>query len=245
MQKLNYYIDKFQTWLKVTFQKKQIEVINHFNPLTPTDNAEDCEIYLESIEWALKNKSTIRNIAISGTYGSGKSSIIKTFIKRITESENYFKRKLNPIYQFLNISLATFKDNENTPQQNDKELLRLIELSILQQLFFHEKNHKTPDSRFKKIKKESNWKLVLYTCLTLLSLLSTLFLFFPKIFQNISIISSNKVDSIVVSYIASSVIIISIFLLIFKSSRGLLSASIKKLNINNAEIEIDKGISKS
>lgn len=228
-----------------TFKKKEVEKISHFNPLTPTDNTEDCEIYLESIEWALKNKSTIRNIAISGTYGSGKSSIIKTFIKRITESENYFKRKLNPIYQFLNISLATFKDNENTPQLNDKELLRLIELSILQQLFFHEKNHKTPDSRFKKIKKESNWKLVLYTCLTLLSLLSTLFLFFPKIFQNISIISSNKVDSIIVSYIASSVIIISIFLLVFKSSRGLLSASIKKLNINNAEIEIDKGISKS
>lgn len=234
------------------FKREKPKCVNYFHPLTPTDDAEDCEIYLESIEWALKNKKTIRNIAISGTYGSGKSSIIKTFIKRISKSENFFKRKFKPTYRFLNISLATFKDTGIQQSQpdgnngaNDKELLRLIELSILQQLFFHEKNHKTPDSRFKKIKKESTWKLVLYTCLTLFSLLSILYLFFPKIFQIISIISSIKVDSIVASYVASSIIIISIFLLILKSSRGLLSASIKKLNINNAEIEIDKGISKS
>lgn len=250
MQKLNYYIDKLHTWLKVTFQKKEAETVNHFNPLTPTEDAEDCEIYIESIEWALKNKKTIRNIAISGTYGSGKSSIIKTFIKRICKSENFFKRIFKPTYRFLNLSLATFKDT-GTPQPdvnngtNDKELLRLIELSILQQLFFHEKNHKTPDSRFKKIKKESTWKLVLYTSLTLLFLLSTLYLFFPKIFQTISIINYITANSIIVSNIASSIIILSIFLLILKSSRGLLSASIKKLNINNAEIEIDKGISKS
>lgn len=245
MAKLTYYTNKFYSWIRQIFKKNEVKTTNHFNPLTPTDNAEDCEIYLESIEWALKNKSTIRNIAISGTYGSGKSSIIKTFIKRITESESYFKRKFKPTYKFLNISLATFKDNVNIPEPKDKDLLRLIELSILQQLFFHEKNHKTPDSRFKKIKKESTWKLVLYTCLTLLSLLSILYLFFPNIFHTISIISSIKVNSVVISYIASSILIISLFLLILKSSRGLLSASIKKLNINNAEIEIDKGISKS
>lgn len=234
------------------FKREKPKCVNYFHPLTPTDDAEDCEIYLKSIEWALKNKRTIRNIAISGTYGSGKSSIIKTFIKRISKSENFLKRIFKPTYRFLNISLATFKDTGiQQPQSNkkkvtnDKDLLRLIELSILQQLFFHEKNHKTPDSRFKKIKKESTWKLVLYTCLTLFSLLSILYLFFPKIFQIISIISSIKVDSIVASYVASSIIIISVFLLILKSSRGLLSASIKKLNINNAEIEIDKGISKS
>jgi len=254
MLKLGNYIDKFYTWTKVFFEKKDTKTIHHFNPLTPTDNAEDCEIYLESIKWALKNKKTIKNIAISGTYGSGKSSIIKTFIKRITESESYFKRKLYPTYRFLNISLATFKDTGKIQQQpgdnndngtNYKELLRLIELSILQQLFFHEKNHKTPDSRFKKIKKESSWKLVLYTCLTILSLLSILYLFFPKIFQAITVLKPISNDSFIVGYIASTILLTSIFFVILKSSRGLLSASIKKLNINNAEIEIDKGISKS
>ncbi len=260
MQKLTYYISKaYSFWGKIrcfiekgynwaleVLKKKEISLTNHFNPLTPTDNAEDCKIYLESIEWALKNKKTIKNIALSGSYGSGKSSIIKTFIKRITESESYFKRKFKPTYRFLNISLATFKETGKAQQPaDDKDLLRLIELSILQQLFFHEKNHKTPDSRFKKIKKESNWKLTIYSILTLLCLLSILYLFYPKIFQIISILKSISKDSVLVGYIASAILIISIFMLIYKSSRSLLSASIKKLNINNAEIEIDNGISKS
>lgn len=260
MQKLTYYISKVYSffgkircfiekgynWALNVLKKKETSLTNHFNPLTPTDNAEDCKIYLESIEWALKNKKTIKNIALSGSYGSGKSSIIKTFIKRITESEKYFKRKFKPTYRFLNISLATFKETGKAQLlTDDKDILRLIELSILQQLFFHEKSHKTPDSRFKKIKKESNWKLTIYSILTLLCLLSILFLFFPKIFQIISIFKSIDKDSVVAGYIASTILVISIFLLIFKSSRSLLGASIKKLNINNAEIEIDNGISKS
>jgi len=239
--KLYILIKGFIRFLKI----EETKSVNYFHPLTPTDKAEDCEIYLESIEWALKNRKTIKNIAISGTYGSGKSSIIKTFIKRITESENYFKRKFKPTYKFLNISLATFKDNEDIPQSNDKDLLRLIELSILQQLFFHEKNHKTPDSRFKKIKKESKGKLVIYSILTLLSLLSILYLFFPNIFNSITLLNIITTNFVITGYIASSILIISIFLLILKSSRGMLNASIKKLNINNAEIEIDEGISKS
>ncbi len=260
MQKLTYYISKAYSffskircfiergynWVLEIIKKKETFSAKHFNPLTPTDNAEDCEIYLGSIEWALKNKKTIKNIAISGTYGSGKSSIIKTFIKRITDSECYLKRRIKPTYKFLNISLATFKEAGKVPQSSDdKDLLRLIELSILQQLFFHEKNHITPDSRFKKIKKESRWKLVIYSILTLISLFSTLLLFFPETFQKIPIFGFISKEPAIAGYIASAILVISIFLLIFKSSRSLLNASIKKLNINNAEIEIDNGISKS
>ncbi len=253
MQKVNYNFDKAYnnickaySWALKIIKKNETKSAKHFNPLTPTDNAEDCEIYLESIEWALKNKKTIKNIAISGTYGSGKSSIIRTFIKRITQSENFLKRKFKPTYRFLNLSLATFKDTVITQSQPDNtELLRLIELSILQQLFFHEKNHKTPDSRLKKIKRESAWKLVSYTSLAILSLLSIIYLFLPGIFQTLTILKSISADSEIAGNIASGLLIASIFLIILKSSRGLLSASIKKLNINNAEIEIDKGISKS
>ena len=88
-------------------------------------------------------------------------------------------------------------------------------------------------------------KLVAYTCLTLLSLLSVVYLFLPNIFQTITGLQFRTKDSNIIRYFASTTLIVSIFLLVLKSSRGLLSASIKKLNINNAEIEIDKGISKS
>lgn len=51
-----------------------------YRDLTPTDKAKGCETYIEALEWALHNPK-IRNIALAGTYGSGKSSIIETFIK--------------------------------------------------------------------------------------------------------------------------------------------------------------------
>lgn len=232
------------------FKKVKASKENHFNPLTPTDNAEECEIYFESIQWALDNRKTIRNIAISGAYGSGKSSILKTFIKRITDSEKLFKKLFCPKFRFLNISLATFKDTSSNSANgceinSNSDLLRLIELSIVQQLFFHEKNHKTPDSRFKKIKKEGWLKLFMYSLLAVMSILSIIYLFFPDIFRSIKLLNFIKEDSLIAGYITSIVVIFSLFLLILKSSRSLISASIKKLNINNAEIEIDNGISKS
>ena len=94
---------KIIDWLSVQYSKYLPEnIINlPYNSLSPTDEAEKVEDYLNSIEWALQNRSKIKNIAIAGSYGSGKSSVIQTFQK---------KHKHNDDYNFLNISLATFKE---------------------------------------------------------------------------------------------------------------------------------------
>jgi|GEM_PF-479025 len=119
----------------------------------------------------------ITNIALTGNYGSGKSTIINTFQSKHNE------------YEYLRISLASFgnvseeisdhihidKQTESTPAKvtpasiqdkaaklksiNDKravkekkeELERLLEVSILQQIFYHVKPSTIPDSRFKRI----------------------------------------------------------------------------------------------
>jgi hypothetical protein len=70
------------------------------NSLSPTDNAENIDYYIESLNWALLNIDKIKNIAISGPYGSVKSSVIQTFQR---------KNQIND-FRFLNISLATFKE---------------------------------------------------------------------------------------------------------------------------------------
>ena len=46
--------------------------------LTPTKDADKDEIYCNALKFALENEE-IKNIAIAGNYGSGKSSVIKTF----------------------------------------------------------------------------------------------------------------------------------------------------------------------
>ena len=252
-------LDNFMEWMHsviIGWFKESPIVDTHYNPLSPTDEAEDCKIYFESFEWALSNRKTIRNIAIAGAYGSGKSSIIRTFIKQYKCSEWFFKRHLFPKYKFLNISLATFKDtkkinnaeinNTNTEtEESNNELLRLIELSILQQLFFHEEDSKIPDSRFKKIKNQRKIKLFSYSVGFISFLISILFLLTPDFLAKFSLFNIPERFSETARYCASIVTIVGSFCLIHKSSRSLIGLSIKKLNINNAEIEIDEGISKS
>jgi len=124
-------IEKFIRYLSHILNKFESDLGsgNNFNTLSPTENAENVENYIDSLDWALKNKNRVKNIAISGAYGSGKSSVIRTFIKR----------NKNKDYKFLNISLATFKEQKeqsNHQQNGDNDILRLIELSVLQQLFY-------------------------------------------------------------------------------------------------------------
>ena len=68
-----------------------------FEKLTPTKNA-NISIYDEAIEFVFKN-SDVTNVAISGPYGAGKSSVVESY-------ENKHKEK-----KFLYISLGQFTRN--------------------------------------------------------------------------------------------------------------------------------------
>ncbi|MBO4922661.1 MAG: hypothetical protein J5382_00895, partial [Bacteroidales bacterium] len=97
-------------------------------------------------------KGDATNIALTGPYGSGKSSIL------ITLKEDF------PKHHYLNISLATLKPSDDVvdkeiDEKNDDgkcdeisklNLDRLIEYSILQQLIYKERQDVLPNSRFKR-----------------------------------------------------------------------------------------------
>lgn len=225
--------------LKIT---EPLVVIENYQSLTPIDNADEDKTYSNAIEWALENRNTrnIKNIALTGSYGSGKSSILKTFQKNNQSCE----------YKFLNISLATFKDeiNDKPESKNDDELLRLIELSILQQIFYHVENNKIPDSRFKKINSISNNKLKKYTLYIIIWIFSVFNLLFPKLIYKLLLItafSNNPLVESIIHYSFLSIVVIGLFILISKAIRVFNSSKINKLNIQSGEIEIDKEIDKS
>ena len=96
----------------------------NFEDLAPKDD-HNKEIYVDSLAWAIKNQR-IKNLALTGAYGSGKSTILRTFEKR------------HPEFQYLNISLAAFGDEK----EQEKINLDSIEKSILQQMFYREKSKK-------------------------------------------------------------------------------------------------------
>ncbi|MCA5004804.1 YobI family P-loop NTPase [Sphingobacterium bovistauri] len=117
--------------------------------------------YLERLKSAVSAKN-IRNIAITGGYGSGKSTILKTF---------QFQNQNN--YKFLNISLASFSltthkkiDNEVGNEEIDKNLEKLIEISILQQIIYKVDPERLPNSRFKRIENVKSERL--YTTASLI-----------------------------------------------------------------------------
>jgi peptidoglycan hydrolase CwlO-like protein len=235
---LNYTICFLNKWA----DKFNIRIIQNedYQSLTPIDDADEDSTYANAILWALENRNTknIRNIALTGSYGSGKSSIIKTFQKKYKESE----------YKFLNISLATFKDEINGNSSIDDGLLRLIELSILQQIFYHVENDKIPDSRFKKINSIGNKKLIGYSVALIIWLISISITLVPDLFYNLFRLKTNEVNQTILflaHYAALVLMLIGIYRVIKKSIRIFNSSKINKLNIQSGEIEIDKEIDKS
>ena len=106
-----------------------------FVDLAPTDEADKAGVYSDAILFATSNPR-ISNIALTGPYGSGKSSIIKTFLKK-------YRRPA------LLISLASFVPE--TDSKSDKASRQEIERSILQQLLYGADADSLPLSRFKRI----------------------------------------------------------------------------------------------
>jgi len=140
---------------------------------------------VQDIANKLGNKD-IKNIALTGPYGSGKSSVIRT-LERDFPKANY-----------LNISLATLEDDtllgEDTGQKKDlknkdekshlikskDELNHLIEYSILQQIIYKEKTQKLRQSRLKRIQNITWVKSIKIAALLVLAIIAILVLFQPK-----------------------------------------------------------------
>jgi len=115
--------------------------LSKYVDLAPTDKADESGVYSRALNYATKN-SNVFNIALTGPYGSGKSSIIKTFLKSYNKPT-------------LKISLAAFLPNSN---KDETEITKQeIERSILQQMLYGVEAKKLPLSRFKRIQSPVKW----------------------------------------------------------------------------------------
>lgn len=193
--------------------------------------------YIKRIHDGVKNPD-ITNIALMGSYGSGKSTIIKNF------------EILYSNYKVLNLSLGSYSKQELENQEanaeetdNIDDLNEKLENSLVKQMIYREKNSKLPYSRFKKINHISSRKKVLLYFLFLSSLISFFYLkdylnFKEIILSNVEGIASNNESLDLILY---CVLIISISILFFQVFQTVLKQfKLSKLNFANVSIEEDK-----
>ncbi len=151
---------------------------------------------------------SIRNIAVTGNYGVGKSSVIKTAEKELQK------------HRFINISLASLLVSEHLREKKDSSVdtpskpkakvaseprkkddapdngasgdsnlktiaesvtYKQIEYSILQQILYHDKPQSTPKSRIKRIHRTEKKKPFVVAFLGILSVFSLFVLGDPEL----------------------------------------------------------------
>ena len=100
----------------------------------------DLDVYEEAIDYVFDN-SDIKNVAISGAYSAGKSSVLASY-----------KKKHSNLH-FLHISLAHFKSPDQKDETEVKE--SVLEGKILNQLIHQIPSEKIPQTNFRVKKKVS------------------------------------------------------------------------------------------
>lgn len=168
------FLKKIKTILPI--KKQQTKKATEYTDLAPIDEITNGNEYLNVLDWALKN-SRIKNIALAGPYGAGKSSIIETYLKQHQRIKKHS----------LRISMATFVEN-GTDKNGDPKKITIeqdeIELGILKQLFYKVKYKKIPQSRYRKLHKIS-WKIIWGYLIAICIILSLIvYIFLPDAFNS-------------------------------------------------------------
>lgn len=125
--------------------------------------------YFSALEFAF-SKNEVRNIAVTGPYGAGKSTVIQSFLT------------LHQKTPHVNVSLAGFDiSGKGEPRNLDP---REVELSILQQILYRVGRDVVPDSRIDRIQNR-NTKHVTNLFFSILSVALPVIMLFGLIYPHI------------------------------------------------------------
>nr|MDF9459617.1 hypothetical protein [Bacillus pumilus] len=203
----------------------------NFQKLTP-DSDVDLKHYESAIDFIFKTPD-VKNIAISGAYGAGKSNLIDSY-----------KKKHNSL-EFKRISLAHFKQSDTEDENKIKE--SVLEGKIINQLIHQIPSDNIIQTNFKVKKNIKSGKLVLTTLLTMLFLLSilhiTMFVLWNRYVVSLSSsrlkdilsISTNKYSLIISGILVAITFSVFLYSLIkVQKTKNIF----RKLSLQGNEIEI-------
>ncbi|AIR06502.1 hypothetical protein JT31_18355 [Cedecea neteri] len=206
-----------------------------FQKLTPISDVE-LGIYKNAIDFVFANDD-LKNVAISGQYSAGKSSLVASY------------KKSHSNIKFVHISLAHFRATaEAETNETDKTISETaLEGKILNQLIHQINTDNIPQTHFKVKKKVKTSNIVINTIFTLLFIATVLHItLFNKWVEFISLLSdgvlktllklSTRHDTLLISGFIGAILS---FIFIYKLIKTQKNRNVfKKINVQGNEIEI-------
>lgn len=205
-----------------------------FQKLTPIDSVK-MEVYEDAFNYVFQN-TDVKNVAISGPYSAGKSSVLESYKK------NHSNKK------FLHISLAHFEETivQNITESN-RDIETILEGKILNQLIQQIKVENIPQTNFRVKRTVSNIRCVTFSFGIVIFILSILHLKYFNMWSDwiaslsdswikaLLLKSTNPYSLIISGIVATLILGIGIYQLI-KTQKN--KNIFRKLNVQGNEIEI-------
>lgn len=233
---MKYYSNLIYNCNKTHDAKKELD------DLAPNDDLETDNEYLDLLDEVLSKHNRLHNVALTGPYGSGKSSIIASYLKRHPNVE-----KLS-----LNISLAAFSSKQDPDDVDTSLTEEEIQRGILKQIFYKVKPSEIPLSRYRKLHNPSIGKILSVFIVLAISLIISTYVFDYELFsKNVSLFGKalKRVHAFGALYYIILIITIAVFLMllcVFVKATAHISSrlSLSKINVGKVA-EVDRQTSES
>lgn len=141
-------LEKAWTWARQ--QEHREDPSTPLLPLTPQYDPKKHNVYFDAIDTALNSPEPVMNVALTGSYGVGKSSILQEVARR-------HERKV------IAISLSTlgFPEGDDSQSEDRPKLTtktNRIQQEIVKQLLYSQDPVKMPGSRYRRITRFRFWR---------------------------------------------------------------------------------------
>ena len=218
--------------VKARFSKQeQAYNYEYRKPLSPCEIPITDKVLYRSVDelrFAIDSEDCT-NIAVTGCYGSGKSSVIKTYLKK------------NPSKRTLKISLSNF--NEKKESQEDFE--HFLEFKIFQHILYKADVSRTSQSKYIRILYITHRKAICLSAMIILFFVSIWILLKSKFFVVDSLCDffKNRSDATIniISDVFSLIyILLFLFFCLYHLIKRWRGAGIKSIKAKYVELEFDK-----
>ena len=233
------------------------------NPLYPEYQAEHHSEYVDALKSAIESdkKGKLRNIAISGTYGSGKSSILEKVVEDFEGVKPCSTKNISLAPLASCCGNAEWRSDDNEDRRGSKDhtdgfstdtQTNRIQREIVKQLLYGVDPKDVPLSRFHRIHEKGKWEKIGFSLLTSVFLTMLLGAFFgdnlgkfgQSLLSSLPFIDKWAISPSEKFLLGYVVLLVLLFAASWMICSYLLKSNLKigQVNVSGASLKLDQGV---